>query len=225
MGDFIGLLELIFPSRCIICKQLLKGNAPIHICSKCIQEIEFYNKDIVPLSLGGGIKSYCDGVVCAGKYQHSLKKAIRDYKFNERPSFYRAFGELIADKVNRTLNQYPLDVIVPVPMSRKRIAQRGYNQAALIALRASQILSVPLEAKSIVKVKDTQRQSSLGRQERLINLNGAFEVTSSCSYVGKTVLLIDDIITTGSTLNECSKALKAAGAKYVFGAVIATTRD
>ncbi len=225
MGDSIGLLNLIFPSRCIICRQLLKGNAPIHICSKCIQEIEFYNKDIVPLSLGGGIKSYCDGVVCVGKYQHSLKKALRDYKFNERPSFYRAFGALIADKINRALIQYPLDVIVPVPMSRKRIAQRGYNQAALIALRASQILSVPLEARSIVKVKDTLRQSSLRRQERLINLNDAFKVTSSCSYAGKTVVLIDDIITTGSTLNECSKALKEAGAKYVFGAVIATTRE
>lgn len=225
MGDFIGLLDLIFPSRCIICRQLLNSNVPIHICSKCITEVEFYNKDIVPLSLGGGIRSYCDGVVCVGKYQHSLKKALRDYKFNDRPSFYRAFGELIADKINRVLIQYPLDVIVPVPMSRKRKAQRGYNQAALIATKASQILSVPLDARSIVKVKDTLRQSSLGRQERLTNLNDAFQVLSTYPYLGKTVVLIDDIITTGSTLNECSKALKAAGAKYVFGAVIATTRE
>ena len=203
----------------------MNGNAPIHICSKCIQQIEFYNKDIVPLSLGGGIKPYCDGVVCVGKYHHSLKKVLRDYKFNEKPSFYRAFGELIADKINRSLSQYPLDVIVPVPMSRKRKVQRGYNQAELIALKASKILSIPIDTRSIVKVKETHRQSSLKRQERLTNLNDAFEVLGSCSYAGKTILLVDDIITTGSTLNECSKALKQAGAKYVFGAVIATTRE
>ena len=225
MGDFIGLLELIFPTRCIICRQIFHGNAPIHICSRCIQEIEFYNKDIVPLSLGGGIKSYCDGVVCVGKYHHSLKRALRDYKFNERPSFYRAFGELIADKINRSLREYPLDVIIPVPMSRKRKVQRGYNQAELIALKASKILSIPIDTRAIVKVKDTHRQSSLNRQERLTNLKDAFEVLGSCSYEGKTILLVDDIITTGSTLNECSKALKQAGAKYVFGAVIATTRE
>ena len=115
-------------------------------------------------------------------------------------------------------NEIRLDnyLIVPVPLHPKRLKERGYNQASKLGQNLSRLTNIPFNSKAIIKIKPTKSQQGLSREDRLINLNGAF-IGKKEIVKDKTILLIDDVITTGSTLKACSQALYKAGAKSVYG--------
>lgn len=220
----ISLQEYFFPPRCALCNTLLSAGTPIYICKKCIEDIDYYNNLINSLNLPSDIETYCDGMVCVGRYSDSLKNSLKRFKFSNKPSYYRAFGKLLALKVENTLPADKIDLIIPVPLHRSRQNQRGYNQAELIAKFAGNILGIETAADVLVKISDSKSQSMLGREERLLNVEDLYQVVNVREVNKRNILIIDDIITTGSTINQCSKALKQAGADNVFAAVIATTR-
>ncbi|WP_242835586.1 ComF family protein [Ruminiclostridium josui] len=198
---------------------------PIYICEKCVGEIDYYKNSILSLNLPVEIQNYCDGILCVGRYSDSLKEALRRFKFSNKPSYYRAFGKLLALKIESTGQKANFDMIVPVPLYKSRHKQRGYNQAELMAEQISKTLKVPCEKNLLIKTSPTKSQSALKRTDRLLNLEDAFMVVSDGVAANKNILLIDDIVTTGSTLNQCCKALKQAGAKRIIAGVIATTRN
>ncbi len=224
-SGFISLIEYIFPPRCVFCNEILKTGAPIYICEKCADKIGYYNNCINYLSLPKDLKIYCDGMICVGRYSENLKDSLRRFKFSNKPSYYRAFGMLLALKVQNTIQLDNIDLIIPVPLHKNRQKQRGYNQAELVAKYASKQLKVPFAENILIKTSESKNQSVLSRNERFFNLEGLFYVNNAETIINKNILLIDDIITTGSTVNQCSKALKQAGASTIIAAVIATTRN
>ncbi len=198
---------------------------PIYICEKCAREIGFYKNSIVPLDLPVELQNFCDGILCVGKYSESLKESLRKFKFSNKPSYYRMFGKLLALKVENTAQIAHFDIIVPVPLHISKQKQRGYNQAELIAEQVAKALEITCEKNLLIKSSATKSQSMLKKTERILNLEDAFMVVNEKLIAKKNILLIDDIVTTGSTVNQCCKVLKKAGAEKVIAGVIATTRN
>lgn len=140
-------------------------------------------------------------------------------------SYYRVFARLLADKIKNTEELPNIDVILSVPLHKKKEQKRGYNQAYLITKELGRLLKTQEKSHVLKRIKNTESQSLLPKYKRQSNVKGAFLVVYPSQIEGKNVLLVDDIITTGSTLNECSRILKEAGAKNVFVAVLATGRN
>jgi len=209
----------------VLCDELLNTGTPIYICEQCAGKIGYYNNCINSLNLPRGIETYCDGMVCVGKYLDSLKNSLKRFKFSNKPSYYRAFGKLLALKVQNTIQLNQIDMIIPVPLHRSKQKQRGYNQAELIATYVAKLLCIPLKSNILVKTYETKSQSVLSRNERLSNIEDLFKVVNVQAIYNKNILIIDDIVTTGSTLNQCSKALRQAGARIIVAGVVATTRN
>ena len=119
-------------------------------------------------------------------------------------------------------NYTKFDIIISVPLHKNREAKRGYNQARLVSGALSRITGIKEYSRLLVRNRNTGAQSLLDRKSRLVNLNDAFGITNERLIKDKNILLIDDIMTTGSTINECARTLKKAGARTVTAAVIAT---
>jgi len=213
-------LDLLFPPFCCAC-----GIIGYEICPACISNIERTSNYLVcdicgDLTIKGGICKECKNnrpvfaqLRSWGVYSGALKAAIHKLKFG------RGLGIInnLINPITQFLSNWSINpnLILPVPLSSRRIRNRGYNQAELIAKPIASILGIDYFSKALYRILDTHSQVGLNAEERKKNLAGAFRADGAiCS--GKDILLIDDIATTGSTLNECAIALKAAGAGEVY---------
>ncbi|WP_324359033.1 ComF family protein [Acetivibrio sp.] len=215
------IINLIFPPKCIFCGTILNTDTKIEICKECYEQISFKEEASINPQ---GKYNYYDSVICVCDYSGIVKEAIRRYKFYNKPSYYRTFARLLAQKIKELTQWQKFDMIVSVPLHPNRERNRGYNQSYLIARQLSRELGIKNESRLLVRVKNTNSQSLLKRDDRLINIKDAFKITNASKIEGKTMFLVDDILTTGSTLNECSRVLKEAGAKKIVAAVIASGR-
>lgn len=201
------LIDLIYPPVCGICEQINKKN----LCKKCEIKIKKYQLNNIEKVKD---KNY-DYQIKILKYENIIRKKIIDYKFNEKSYLYKTFGKIILNnkKIYSFLKKY--DIILCVPMYKEKKKQRGYNQAELITKELAKKLHIDISLDNLVKIKDTKKQSTLTKTERMQNLKGAFEVKNKGILKNKNVILFDDIFTTGSTVNECCNVLKKAGAKGI----------
>ena len=213
LGVFSSILDLLFPPKCFFCRRVLHDSCD-ECCEKCLETL--------PYTEFGGMQEgdYFDFCISPFYYRDNVRKSILRFKFANAPHFATLYGKILAD----CIIEYPdihYDTITWVPLSVKRKRSRGYDQAKLLALETANNLDDEA-VQTLTKTYDVQPQSYLrGIEERRRNISGAFEV-SSLEYVsGKTILLIDDIITTGSTLSECAKVLLEAGANNVICATLA----
>lgn len=157
-------------------------------------------------------------------YENTVREAILRFKFNDATAYAELFGEFIADSIRENLSG-SYDIITWVPLSRKRLKNRGYDQAMLLAMSAALKLG-DVAVELLVKQTDVPAQSGVGSPEkRRANISGVYSVCDEELVRGKRVLLIDDIITTGSTLSECAKTLKLSGAEEVVCATLARTKE
>jgi ComF family protein len=150
-------------------------------------------------------------------YGGAIADAIVRFKFEKRPDLIERFAPVMAESA-RALS---VDVVVPVPLHPDRLVARGYNQAGLLARAIARELEKPLAVRALVRVKNTPMQSTLGRSERLANLAAAFAVPGFKALRGRSVLLVDDVRTTGATLRACTAALHEVGVDRVFPLVLA----
>jgi competence protein ComFC len=134
----------------------------------------------------------------------------------------RIFGDLLQSTLTTLTQDYSVDVMVPVPLHIRRLRERGFNQALLLAKELNTRTGIPYAERALKKVKDTSVQIALKKKERKKNLKGAFQVKDHEAIQGKTVVLMDDVYTTGATVNECSRTLLEAGADRV--AVLTVSR-
>lgn len=139
-----------------------------------------------------------------------IRNLILNYKFNEKPYLYKAFANFFSKYQKKYLQLDFYDIIIPVPISKKRLKQRGYNQSYLIAKELAKILNIEVDNQILQKIKNNSAQSILNKNEREHNVKNVYKLFSNKNIIGKKILLIDDIYTTGSTVNECSKILKLA---------------
>lgn len=147
-------------------------------------------------------------------YDGIVKDAIHEFKFNGKKKLSEKLGQLLTDYLTgREIPTEEIDLIVPIPLSKKREKGRGYNQSMLLAEVVSKEFGLKLDVASLKKAKDVKPQFELSRNERFVNIKGAF-IASGLPDLN--ILLIDDIYTTGATVCEASLAVKNAGAKYVY---------
>lgn len=213
------ILNMIFPPRCVFCDSMMESGADLNICSDCYGKLSFSAEN--PVRMAGGNGS-CDAALCVCKYTGIMKDALIRYKFYKRPGYYRTFAKLLVDTIYKVTNVEKFDMIISVPLHKRKEFTRGYNQALLISKALGRETGINECSELLARTRHTEAQSLLDKKSRNENVKGAFEVTDAYKVKGKYILLVDDIMTTGNTLNECSKALKDAGAKAVLAAVLAS---
>lgn len=150
-----------------------------------------------------------------GPYEGCYRQLIKQYKFMEKKHLAWSMARMMSQVVRDTREYWPLDIVVPVPMSPEGLIRRGFNQSELLAKRIARCLRVRFEPRVLVRVKDSAPQRELSREMREKNLMHAFAVEKPERVRGKSVLLVDDVYTTGSTARECTRTLLDAGAKRV----------
>jgi len=219
--------DIFFPKRCVCCQKY--GS---FLCFDCAQKIEMVKTDICPECGKISEKArYCPkcrsksetslaGIIIAANYDSvPVKEMIHHLKYLGLTEISAMLGELTFSKVAAYFKPEE-SVIVPVPLHRKKENKRGFNQSRLIAAYLEGRLAMPM-ADVLIRTRDTKPQVELRRGERLTNVKDSFICQSGAGLEGKTVLLIDDVTTTGATLTECAKVLKEAGAKRIWGVVVA----
>lgn len=198
------ILNLIYPQVCGICGKIY----PKSLCNKC--EINLKKQlDINIINQGEEIEDkYFDELMYIFKYEGQIRKIILDYKFNDKSYMYLMLANFILKnkKIFEKIKKY--DKIIPVPVSKKRLKIRGYNQSYLIAKEIANQTNLELLNNCLIKTKNIIEQSKLNKEERKQNIQGVYELKNEELIKDKKILLIDDIYTTGSTVNECSKILR-----------------
>ena len=148
-------------------------------------------------------------------YYGIMRDKILEYKFNDKTYLYKMFSKIIINnkKIYEKIKEY--DIIIPVPIHKKRNIERGYNQCELIAKNISEHFDISLNTKSLIKTKNITAQSTLTREKRQENTKNAYLCINEELIQNKNILVFDDVYTTGNTVNECSKVLKKTGAKNI----------
>lgn len=217
MFNFIEkILDLIFPPVCGICNKEINT----YLCGKCEKEI---NK-ITCVGENKYKDKYFSTHMYLFKYEGIIRNKIISYKFNDKPYLYKTFCEIFVKnkKVCEFLKKY--DIIISVPMYKKKKNKRGYNQSELIAKEtAKKVENIEYRNDILIKIRNTAKQSSLNKEQRKENLKNAYVVNNNEYILNKNILIFDDIYTTGSTANECAKTLIEAGAKDV--GILTIARD
>jgi len=220
-------LDALFPPFCCNC-----GEMGYELCPSCIKKITLIvHKNICPvcgdLSNKAKICKKCtqcrphfDQLCSWGEYSGVLRKVIQKYKFDHGLGLTRFLSGVSAEFIKSW--GIRVDHIIPVPLSNSRLRDRGYNQSALLASSISRALHIEIKQRALTRVKETRSQVGLNSKERQDNVFSAFNADSTENRY-KSVLVIDDIATTGSTLNECAKALKNSGANLVYCYTVAKT--
>ncbi len=220
------LSRVFFPERCERCGKIIPVGCDF--CEKCEGNVTAISEDFCH---GCGVeKGKC---VCGDEtnapirhitavylYSGDIREKIHAMKFRGRLHLINGFGEAMADRVEKVYGDVHFDGVCFVPMSGEGEKERGYNQSRLLAKSVAHNLGVPL-IDCLVKTKLTEKQHSLTGQERRENVKGSFSLSTPAEVDGKTLLLCDDIKTTGSTLNECVKVLMSGGAREVYCVCIA----
>jgi ComF family protein len=223
-----GVLVAIFPVFCVGCGQ--EGGV---LCINCGQVLKWQKIELCPLcreeSMGGKACQNCVisplvGAVAGFLYTDDglVGKLIKSYKYDYQDGAGREIGRLVSEQVGGMRDFFTsFDCVVPVPLHRRRFAERGFNQAETVAFAIESGCGggVVVLKDCLKRIKNTPRQAGLGREERLANLDGAFVCARDVS--GKKVLVVDDVLTTGTTLVECARVLRAAGAREVWGYTVA----
>ena len=207
------LLDLIYPPRCAFCRRLLSGREK-GVCRFCRPKLPYVPAD-------GQVQHFRNVDKCLSPlyYHGSVKDSLHRYKFGGATAYADIYSEFIVKCIDE--NQISCDSITWVPLSRRRLRKRGYDQAELLAkLIAKHLGQRPVRL--LKKLRDTPPQSRTGSAEkRRANIAGAYACLRPALVQGKRILLVDDIVTTGATLSEAAKVLKNAGAKEVICATLA----
>lgn len=193
------LLDWVYKKRCYFCKS---SKEAVKMCSKCYEELDF-----LPVQINRIVEG--KKVYCAGVYSKNLQKLIRGLKYHNQPDLAFYLAKFMYEYFSKVVDNYDFE-IVPVPIFSKREKMRKYNHMNLVGEELARLLGCSVNTELIKRIKDTKPQYQLKKAERMKNLAGAFEVNKE-KYSGKTILLIDDICTTGSTFEEMIKELQKSG--------------
>jgi competence protein ComFC len=218
------ILDLLFPKYCVGCKKI--GS---YLCPNCERKLELITVQNCPVcgrkSLTGTTHKFCknkyslDGSTSIFNYKFPIKEAIHQIKYRLCKDEIKTFVDLM---INYLPKQFPkFEYIVPIPLHSKKLKERGFNQSEEIAKILSQNLSIPLAVNNLIRTKYTAPQFNLKSQERLNNIKNAFTVKNPEKIFHNKILLIDDVATTFSTLNEAASVLKKSGASFVWSLTLA----
>lgn len=215
-----NILDLIYPQVCGICGKLnLKS-----LCNKCKikleKEFEYQTDNYEEDSSKNFIKHHY-----FFKYENLIRNQIIALKFQEKPYIYKTITYFLENMQKSFENLKMYDIIIIIPISKQRKRERGYNQTYLIAKELSKIIRKPIYKNLLQKTKHNVPQSSLNKKEREANIKGVYKSKNTGRLINKKILLIDDIYTTGNTVNECAKVLVQQGIKRTDIGVLTLAKD
>ena len=195
------ILDFIYPNKCIFCEEIIKMGEEKDICKYCNMEINYICDDVEPnLSV-----FYYDDIT---------RFSILRLKYYNQKQYAKVFAKMMYNKIVKIdIKQY--DYIISVPMYIKKKKKRGYDQAEILGEELSKLINIPFEKNNLIRTKNTLPQSKVSFEDRHKNVEGVFKVLNKDKIKDKNILLIDDIYTTGSTINNCAKILKQAGANNI----------
>ena len=220
-----AFVNLFFPLFCIICGEPLEPGNKIFLCSACLGKVKRIREPVCEKCGKPGSRSLCEEcrktkqyytiARAAGIYDGILRECIHKLKYGGELFLAKTLANFMVDALKQFPELAQCNLIVPVPLHRVRERERGCNQAYLLARGISNVFKVGISGGNLRRVRRTSPQTDLPRSLRLSNVRGIFGVRDSSEFNGQELLLIDDVYTTGSTVNECSKTLIEAGAKSV----------
>lgn len=234
-----AIISVIFPAPCRICGFVLTRAGTLPICEACFQSLRPLNGPVCaccgrPLASEVALDALmpkcfaCRRDVyafkCArsfGPYTDQMVRAIGIMKYERLTQLGRWFAQRLHSVARENTALREVDVVVPVPLHPGRLRERGYNQAELIAKPLARWMRLPLSSHLLVRTKPRPSRLLLSRRERWLTVRGAYEIRKGTRVDNLRILLIDDVFTTGATLDACSRALRRAGAKSVAGLTVA----
>lgn len=209
-----GLLALLFPPKCVLCKKFLKKGER-DFCAHCRENTPKTEKSNFRFS-------FVAGWTAVWYYKDDVKTSLKRFKFSGRRSYAPAYGRMLAAKLQKE-KPFAFDVLTYVPIAPLRRLKRGFDQVELIAETVGAELGVT-PCQTLRKIRNTPPQSGIADPaRRRANVLNAYRVIDPETIKGKRVLLLDDIITTGATASECARMLLTSGAKEVFCAAVAVS--
>lgn len=218
MFSFKKVLSIFFPMRCPFCREIISSDEVV--CNTCEAKINL--KSIKnTLTTRDGKSFIC---VAPFAYVEPVRTAIHEFKFNGVKSFAVPFGKYITDILSSNFDVAKVDFITSVPLHRTRRKERGFNQSELFAREISRLTGARY-VEALNKVKKNKIQHELNFAERTENVKGVYAVADGVDLQEKTVIICDDILTTGNTMAECAHILFEAGAKQIIGATIANVEN
>ncbi|MBM4054115.1 MAG: ComF family protein [Planctomycetes bacterium] len=233
-----AFLDVFYPRICLHCRGNINYSREQYICGACRENIAFINENYCsrcgsisgPYSVSFDEKGcgfcrtqhfYHDSLTAIAHYDGAIKVLVHKYKYEKQRFLYKAVNDVLL--ANRKLNEriQEVDIIIPVPLYWRKKLQRGFNQSELIAREIHRVFSKPLSVNNLIRIKNTASQTRLSKTKRYANIQKAFFVKNPAIIKGKRVLLVDDVLTTGLTMQECAKKLKEGGVKSVHLLVLA----
>ncbi len=231
----VAALDLLYPALCPLCDALLADGRRDPLCAGCWATLPRLTPPLCPrcsasmpsLAPSSSVEScgsclveppVWDWARAAAPYAGPVREALHALKFRGRRALGAPLGDLLVERCAPALPD-DVDALVPVPLAPARARERGYNQAVLLAERAAPALGRPVRARWLTRVRPTAPQSELGADARRANVRGAFRAAPAA--IGRHVVVVDDVLTTGATVAECARALRAAGARAVGVLVVA----
>lgn len=210
------IMDLLYPPRCTFCHGFVK-NGKILICDHC--------RDNLPRTLNAGRQktTFVSACIAPFYYEKDVKESLHRFKFSYCTGYARAYAPYLAELIREEFGD-SFDLLTWVPISRKRLKKRGYDQSKLLAQAVGKLLGVR-PVRTLRKIRDTAPQSLTGSAEkRRENVKDAYAVWKPENIIGKRILILDDIFTTGSTVSECARTLGKAGAAEILSASVARSR-
>lgn len=224
------LSQILYPRRCPICEKIIVPKGYL-ICEECYRELPFVTKPYC-LKCGKPItkeeNEYCYD--CAAKHFHyeygygmfvydkKMQRSIAAFKYKNKREYGNFYSSEMVRHFREAIERMKIDVVVPIPIHKKKYKIRGYNQAEILAKGIADAMHLTLEPRLLIRCKNTLPQKSLNDRERIKNLNHAFQRNPNINFdcKDKRILLVDDIYTTGSTIEVCTKVLLDAGVDKVY---------
>lgn len=237
MRFFSRILDFILPTSCSFCNDPVGDSGIPFFCSACWADFSPIRGPVCPRcgrpfdspeTLSHSPDHAClacrrelplfDQALSVGHFEGSLREAVHQFKYRPCRSLGKPLGEWMAANVRLVTD---IDIVMPVPLHAGRLKERGFNQALLLAHRMSEAHRIPLSRDNLFRVRHTRPQVELSGAERIRNVAGAFALRQPGEVADRRVVLIDDVFTTGATMNECAAVLKRAGAAQVTAFTLA----
>jgi len=227
----LAFLNLIYPKRCQGGGLTLHYKNNFYLCKECLKKIRINRPPFCircgrPISGLPNLNAVCgrcigakykfERVFSCCNYEGLIKELIHKFKYNRKKYLIHLFNELLVNFVKSYIDINSIDMIVPVPLHRGKLQQRGFDQSLLLSRNLSKIFGIALVYNILKRKKDTKQQTRLNKIQRLNNVKGAFFIKDKRIFNRKRVLLIDDVVTTAATANECAALLMESGARSVF---------
>ncbi|HZK39104.1 MAG TPA: ComF family protein [Clostridia bacterium] len=221
-------LTALYPRRCALCGKVIVPAA--YMCKDCEETVPRVLPPVCILCGRGkdeclckNFRFYYSGLVAPFYYEGAVRRCIHQFKFYGKTQHARMLGKAMADTVIREFAGKEFDFITGVPLTKKSLKSRGFNQSDLLANEVGKALEIKPVHNLLAKIYDTPAQHTMNSSMRRGNLAGVFDVVNPSLIKNKTILICDDVATTGSTINECSKMLLLSGAAEVYCVTAAVT--